>query len=138
MSAAKRVKLDRGGNATKFSSIESLSVDTIAIILGHLTWDEILRARVCRTLRDAATRTLVPLSRLSLGTEFHDFCVNSLRRYEALEWMSRALPNLQEIYFHKVVMNDLFFEDGENSAPDAAAAVRRREIAGAPDLNSGW
>ena len=40
--------------------------------------------------------------------------------------MSRALPNLQEIYFHKAVMNDLFFEDGENSAPDAATAVRRR------------
>ena len=135
MSAAKRIKLDQGGRAGEPASgpgasattnFGSLSVDTVAIVFGYLCRKDILRARVCKTFREAAARTPVPLSRLSLQNEFPDFCVNSLRRYEALKWMSRALPNLQEIYFHKAVMSDLFFEDGENSAPDAATAVRRR------------
>ena len=98
MSAAKRIKIDGPGEAA--AAFGSLSVDAIAIVFGYLGWKDILRARVSRACRDAATRTLVPFAADDKSSgESLDFYVSSLRKYECLTCLARALPNLQQIYF---------------------------------------
>jgi hypothetical protein len=65
-----------------------LGTDEVTIIFSFLPYYDIMRARVCRTWRDAAKKTLVPPS---------DFVVNSVKKYHAMRVMSTALPNLQQI-----------------------------------------
>jgi hypothetical protein len=73
-------------------SVADLSTDEVAIIFSFLSREDIMHARVCCTnWRDAAKKTLVPL------TEFE---VNSVRKYNAMRVMSTALPNLQQISLH--------------------------------------
>jgi hypothetical protein len=67
---------------------EELSTDEVAIIFGFLAPKDIMCARVCRTWRDAAKKTLAPLT---------EFRVNSVREYNAMRTMSIALPNLQQL-----------------------------------------
>jgi hypothetical protein len=65
---------------------KELSTDEVALIFGFFTCEDIMRLRrVCKTWRDAAKKTLVPL--------FDD----SVREYNAMRVMSTALPNLQQI-----------------------------------------
>jgi hypothetical protein len=67
-----------------------LSADevVITIIFSFLPPVDILRARVCTTWRDAAKKTLVPLT---------EFVINSVRSYNAMRVMSTVLPKLQQL-----------------------------------------
>jgi hypothetical protein len=82
------------------------SCDVVAIVFSFLRPKDIMRLRrVCTTWRDAAKKTIVPLTR---------FEINSFRAsYNAVRAMSTALPNLQRLsicnlgYGHK-------YSDGED------------------------
>jgi hypothetical protein len=64
-------------------------LDIIEIIFGFLPPMEIMQKRgVCVVWKEAARSTIVPL------TDFH---VYNLKRYNAMNVMTRALPNLQQI-----------------------------------------
>ena len=65
-----------------------LSVDVLANILGYLDVQDIMNARVCKKWKKAATTTIVPPT---------DFRVNSMRKYNAMNVMTEAMPNLQQI-----------------------------------------
>ena len=67
-------------------SAEDVSADEVAIILSFLHPMDIMHARVCRTWRDAAKKTIIPL------TKYH---VDSVRKVNAMRVMSTALPNLE-------------------------------------------
>ena len=67
---------------------EELSTDDVAIIFGFLSYQDIMRARVCTTWRDAAKKTIVPPS---------EFVVESEKSYNAMRVMATSLPNLQQI-----------------------------------------
>ena len=65
-----------------------LSIDVLANILGYLDVQDIMNARVCKKWKKAATTTIVPPT---------DFRVNSMRKYNAMNVMTEAMPNLQQI-----------------------------------------
>ena len=68
------------------------NADEVAIIFSFLHPEDIMRLRrVCTTRRDAAKKTLVPLTST-------DFSVNNERSYNAMRVMTSALPlpNLQQ------------------------------------------
>ncbi len=69
-------------------SAEEVSSDEVAIIFSFLPPQDIMRARVCTTWRDAAKKTIV---------SWTTFAVNSVRSYNAMRAMSTALPNLQQL-----------------------------------------
>ena len=69
-------------------SAEEVSSDEVAIIFSFLSPYDIMHARVCTTWREAAKKTIVPLT---------TFAVNSVRSYTAMRAMSTALPNLQQL-----------------------------------------
>ena len=75
-------------NLDNYEAAEELRADEVAIIFGFLPCTDIMRARVCSTWREAAKKTLVPLSK---------FDVDSVRTYNAMRVMSTALPNLQQM-----------------------------------------
>jgi len=93
---------------------EGLTAEVLPTILSFLTPKEIMRARrVCTTWRDAAKKTLVPLT---------EFKVDSVISYNAMRVMSTDLPSLQHLsisrlgyYYHK-------YSDGEE--PDEEEAAR--------------
>eukprot|EP00985_Skeletonema_marinoi_P007726 scaffold3445_cov80-Skeletonema_marinoi.AAC.7 len=74
--------------ADEAAAAEALSADEVAIIFSFLHHQDIMRARVCKTWRDAAKKTLVPLC---------EFRVDSVRAYNAMRAMSTALSNLQQL-----------------------------------------
>jgi hypothetical protein len=92
-----------------------LGTDEVAIIFSFLPYYDIMRARVCTTWRDAAKKTLVPLTDFS-----SEFVVNSVVKYNAMRVMSTALPNLQQLsicglgHGHKYI-------DGEDPDEERAA-----------------
>eukprot|EP00985_Skeletonema_marinoi_P020654 scaffold12330_cov83-Skeletonema_marinoi.AAC.33 len=61
---------------------EQLSIDEVAIIFGYLPHQDIMRARVCKTWRDATKKTIVPPS---------DFVFDSVRSYNAMRVIAAAL-----------------------------------------------
>ena len=69
-------------------SFDDLSTDEVAIIFGYLPPADIMRARLNKKMREAATKTIVPPT---------NFVVNSVGKYNALVAMATALPNLQQI-----------------------------------------
>ncbi|KAK1740409.1 hypothetical protein QTG54_008504 [Skeletonema marinoi] len=82
-----------------------LSADEFACILGFLPPKQIMcLRRVCKTWREAAKKTIVPIV---------DFNVDSIDTYNALTVMVTAMPNLQQIkishlgFMHK-------YNDGED------------------------
>ncbi len=89
--------------------------DIMANILGWLCVEEIMgKRRVCKKWTEAVKKTIVPLSRLGLN-------LNNVENYNAMEVMTRAMPNLQQITicglgnYHK-------WSDGED--PDEEVAAR--------------
>jgi len=76
------------------SSFDRLGTDALANIFGFLLPEDIMLARLNKKMREAAKKTIVPLT---------DFVVDSartgdsVRKYNALVAMSTALPNLQQI-----------------------------------------
>jgi len=71
-------------------TLDDLSVDVLADIFGFLDGpkDIMCKRRVCRKWKEAVKKTIVPLT---------EFCVGSVKRYNAINGMTRALPNLQRI-----------------------------------------
>ncbi|KAL9189339.1 hypothetical protein ACHAXT_011829 [Thalassiosira profunda] len=83
-----------------------LGVDVLPEIFGFLDYRDILKARVCRKWKEAATLTLVPPSdewRCILkgspnNVDMPQFSVTSPAKYAALSRMREILPGLQQIY----------------------------------------
>lgn len=107
-------------------AIDVLSIDEVAIILGYLSWREILRYRVCKKWKNAALVTTVPLTHFILQghLKIREYSINSAWKYEALTWMARSLPLLQQINICNG-MEDLFFEDGEDPEPTTQGLERQ-------------
>jgi len=96
------------------SEADLLTINILPSIFGFLDWKDILRVRVCKKWRDAATETLVPPSyepKVTLDEcgyiiprkeddleESFQFNVCSGSSYAALEVLKMALPKLQQIH----------------------------------------
>ncbi|KAK1746878.1 hypothetical protein QTG54_002222 [Skeletonema marinoi] len=85
---------------------EVLGTDEVAIIFGFLSPYDIMRARVCKTWRDAAKKTVVPPS--DEYVEIHD-----PRSYNAVRVMSTALPNLEQLMISKLGSGHVY-SDGDD------------------------
>ena len=94
------------------ASIESLSGDVIANIFGFLLPVDIMHARLNRKMREAARTTIVPPT---------EFVVDSLKRYNVMRVMAKALPNLQKIALG-YLGDENKYVDGED--PDEEEAAR--------------
>ncbi len=68
-------------------------------------------ARVCISWRDAAKKTIVPLT---------DFCVDSVDKYRAMVAMTTALPNLQQLTLCNLGWGDKY-TDGQDPDEEWAA-----------------
>jgi hypothetical protein len=80
---------NRGVPGEIIISVVELSKDVIPSILSFLPMNEImLKRRVCKNWKEAVKKTIVPPSY---------FCVDSVEKYNAVNVMTRALPNLQRI-----------------------------------------
>jgi hypothetical protein len=96
----------------------NLSVDLLANIFGFLGGisDIMQKRRVSKKWKEAVKMTVVPLC---------DFYINSMKRYNAMSVMTRAMPNLQRIaigelgYPHK-------YSDGEDPDEEYAARYARQ------------
>ncbi|KAK1736279.1 hypothetical protein QTG54_012879 [Skeletonema marinoi] len=95
--------------ASPSATAMDISTDELAIIFGCLGPDDIMRARCCKKWSEAAKRTIVPLT---------EFVVNSENRYNAMEAMTRALPNLQKITLRKLESTQIRYLDGEDADDD--------------------
>ncbi len=93
------------------ASIERLSGDVLANILGFLLPRDIMNARLNNKMREAAKITIVPLT---------DFIVDSVKRYNAMRVMATALPNLQRIELCHLGDEHKYVE-GEDPDEDEAA-----------------
>eukprot|EP00985_Skeletonema_marinoi_P010168 scaffold4795_cov191-Skeletonema_marinoi.AAC.6 len=93
---------------------EQLSVDEVAIIFGYLLHQDIMRARVCKTWREAAKKAIVPPS---------DFVVDGVRSYNAMRVMSTALPNIQQLSIYDLGHGLDIFTNGEDPDEERAAAA---------------
>ncbi len=112
------------------ASANDLSIDVLADIFGFLSGakDIMQKRRVCKKWKEAVKKTIVPLiqtkdvhtARASSG----QFIVGNMKEYNAMNVMTRALPNLQQIRIgdpynlgdgHK-------YNDGED--PDEEEAAR--------------
>ncbi len=119
--------------AESLASINALSTDVVAKILGYLGGPEeiMLSRRVCKKIRDAATIAIVPST---------DFRVDSERRYNLIVAMRRAIPNPQSMNTYDEVARVLpnlqrvsifslgtrqKFEDGLDPDKDQATKTRR-------------
>jgi len=92
-------------------SAGELSIEVMANIFSFLLYYDIMPLReVCATWRDAAKETLVPLT---------EFKVNSVRKYNAMNVMSTALPYLQQLSLSYLGDEDKY-RDGENAAENWA------------------
>ena len=99
------------------TSFDDLSVDVLAKILGFLHLKEIMRKRrINKKLMEVVKKTIAPLS---------DFRVDSIENYSAINVMTEALPNLQQITIgypgerHK-------YNDGEDPDEFVAASTADR------------
>jgi hypothetical protein len=92
--------------------------DIVAIILGWLCVEEIMgKRRVCKKWKEAVKKTIIPLS---------DFYVNSPKKYNAMNVMTRAMPNLQRITIGTLGHRQIWsgphkWSDGEDPYEEVAA-----------------
>ena len=103
------------GDSAAGCMAEAVSIDVLANILGYLdSPKEIMqKRRVCKKWKEAVKITIVPLT---------DFCLNSLNEYNAMNVMTRAMPNLQQIMIgHLGYEHGHKFSDGED--PDERFAA---------------
>eukprot|EP00985_Skeletonema_marinoi_P020501 scaffold12212_cov86-Skeletonema_marinoi.AAC.3 len=107
-------------------TINGMSNNLTAGILGFLGYKDIMRSRICcRKFRDAARTTIVPWA----DGENYDsivretkFRVNNVRKYKALVAMATALPNLQQIRLYDFG-NGHKYRDGKDPDEDKAAST---------------
>ncbi len=85
------------------SGEEVMRTADIAHILGYLGWKDIMRARVSRKWREAATMTIVPT----------DFAVRNVRSYNVMKVMTTALPNMQRLSIRNLNAGHKY-SDGED------------------------
>jgi len=90
---------------------EEVGADEVAIIFSFLHHRDIMRARVCKTWRDAAKKTLVP---------YTDFRVHSVRSYNAMRIMATALPNLQQLSISNLRRRHIY-SNGDDPDEEIAA-----------------
>ena len=75
-------------------TFDALSTDELVLIFEYLLPENIMLARLNKKMRDAATKTVVPISNTGFDNALR---VDSLRKYNAMAAMTTALPNLQQI-----------------------------------------
>ena len=73
------------------TTFDALSVDELALIFEYLSPENIMCARLNRKMRSAATKTVVPIN------SDRNFCIDSVKKYNAVAAMTTALPNFQQI-----------------------------------------
>ncbi|KAL9185594.1 hypothetical protein ACHAXT_003371 [Thalassiosira profunda] len=83
--------------------VDALSADVLPLVFGFLVWKDILRARVCRKWKEAASCTEATTIRV----------VNSPRAYNIMVGLTAVLPNLQQLELSSIVAWQRF-EDGED------------------------
>ena len=94
------------------ASFGALSVDVLANILGFLLIKDIMRSRrINKKTMEAVRNTVVPPT---------DFVVNTVKKYNAVVVMTRAMPNLQKITL-KFLGGRRKWSDGED--PDQRRAA---------------
>eukprot|EP00984_Skeletonema_dohrnii_P033179 scaffold28851_cov72-Skeletonema_dohrnii-CCMP3373.AAC.1 len=89
-------------------TINGMSNNMTATILGFLGYKDIMRSRICcRKFRDAARATIVSWAEYGTGSyslssyESH-FLVKSVQKHKAMVVMTTALPNLQQISLSRI------------------------------------
>ncbi len=103
-----------GGNNADNEAVVAIHQleDIMANILGWLRVKEVMRSRrVCKKWNEAARKTIVPLC---------NFCVNRGQIYNAMNVMTRAMPNLQQITIC-ALGHHLKYADGEDADEEQAA-----------------
>jgi hypothetical protein len=94
-------------------SFDDLS-DVLPNVLGYLTPKDIMcKRRINKKSREAVKKTIVPLS---------DFRVDNAEKYNAMNVMTEAMPNLQQITLRKPGYGGHKYSDGED--PDEEQAAR--------------
>jgi hypothetical protein len=94
-------------------------VDVLPNILGFLPPEDIMGARVCKNCRQAARRTIVPPS---------DFCVDSVEKFNAIQVMTRALPNLQQISIRNLGWGESGHNWSDGEDPDEEWAAETADM----------
>lgn len=80
--------------------MDDLEANVIATVLGYLCWKDILKARVCRKWKEAATITSVPETTTKRGSwEVQELFVKDRDFGLALHWISVALPRIPVVNF---------------------------------------
>ncbi len=93
------------------ATFDDLGVDELAIIFSFLPREEIMCARLNKTMRAAAKEVILSKT---------DFVVNNIRRYNLMVAMSTALPNIQQITLRRLCQGHRY-SDGED--PDELGVV---------------
>jgi hypothetical protein len=106
------------------TSLDDLGVDVLANIYAFLSLTDIMsKRRINKKSREAVKKTIVPLT---------NFVIDSLKKYENMRVMTRAMPNLQQITIGNLggdqyVIFDLFatrnghkWSDGEDPNEEVA------------------
>ncbi len=103
------------GEIIEIETIAQLSIDEVANVLSFLPLEKIMcLRRVNKTWREAAKKTIVPLT---------PFRVNNPQKYNAMEIMTRSLPNLQLIHIGNLRGGNKY-NDGEDPDEEYADAAR--------------
>ena len=107
------------GEIVKNDTIVELGSDEVAWILGFLPLQKIMCLRlVSMTWKEAAKKTIVPTS----DNRSIYFPINCVARYNAINVMTRALPNLQQINLYGLGIGHKF-NDGEDPNEEYAALI---------------
>ena len=116
-----RIEVNRTIVDDFLASFGDLIVDVLANIFGFLTVKNIMRSRrINKKSKEAVKMTIVPLSKVFLG----DFRVDSMKIYNAMNVMTRAMPNLQQITIRELGYdrgNFHKYNDGEDPDEEWAA-----------------
>ncbi len=108
------------GEIIENGTIVELGSDEVANILSFLPLKEIMpKRRVCKKWSEAVKNTIVSPSNDS------DFVVNSMKKYNAMNVMTRALPNLQQISIC-YLGNRHRWSDGEDPDEERASSTAHR------------
>ena len=103
------------GEIIEIETIAELGTDEVAWILSFLPLEKIMcLRRVNITWKEAAKKTTVPPT---------DFAVDDVKKYNATEIMTRALPNLQQIHIGNLGSGNKY-NDGEDPDEEYADAAR--------------
>eukprot|EP00573_Skeletonema_grethae_P003049 CAMPEP_0201689156 /NCGR_PEP_ID=MMETSP0578-20130828/2782_1 /ASSEMBLY_ACC=CAM_ASM_000663 /TAXON_ID=267565 /ORGANISM="Skeletonema grethea, Strain CCMP 1804" /LENGTH=257 /DNA_ID=CAMNT_0048173697 /DNA_START=171 /DNA_END=940 /DNA_ORIENTATION=- len=86
------------------ATFDDLGVDELAIIFGFFPHHDIMRVRLNKKMRDAATQAIVPMT---------EFAVKSVRYYNLMAAMTTALPNLQRLSLRPLPLGDVYSDGAD-------------------------